>query len=164
MATKMSARLNASVENRIHVGVFFAGNEYACSRHVYCVCPVHGHQCFTPRFASTCVWSYVWCSHLRFCVFKDGAGQGKWTKETAERTATANQTTASVSGSIRTGEGRAGRGILAVKQAAGTHHPCMPPKRRMLPAEQDAWLVTMRNFQKERHETWICGQLQVGTL
>ena len=44
-----------------------------------------------------------------FCVFKDGAGQGKWMKETAENShtrETANQTTASVSGSIRQGKNR----------------------------------------------------------
>lgn len=69
------------------------------------------------------------CSCLRFCDIKDRARQGK--KATAGRIAitreTANQTTASVSGSTRTGEGKAGRDIfyhvhymVALKQAAGT--------------------------------------------
>lgn len=92
----------------------------------------------TPRFASTCVW-LLYGADICFGIFKDGANQGKWTKETAERTTT--QGTAKPETGIRLRAGEKQAFFLALKQAAGHPHPCMRPKKdgKYLPSRMRGW-------------------------
>lgn len=151
MVIAIFAKFNASVGNRSDICVFGASTQYACPRHVHALFSGGSRplSVLTPRFASVCVWSSVWCSHLTFWCFQR-TGPGKWSGRRGPPTEKPHMENCKPDNGIRLGVnsdmGRAG--IFGIETGTPPVH-ATEKKDVTCQAGSVVKLVTMRNFQKD---------------